>query len=59
MYKEGAIMAEGSGIVVDQGKWEWSEMWKKEDWWAIWIGFFLLVAAVCLFPPFRRNEGNH
>ncbi len=44
-------MAEGSGIVVDQGKWEWSEMWKKEDWWAIWIGFFLLIAAMFIYFP--------
>lgn len=44
-------MAEDSGIVVDQGKWEWSEMWKKEDWWAIWIGFFLLIAAMFIYFP--------
>jgi len=44
-------MAEGSGIVVDQGRWAWSEMWKKEDWWAIWIGFFLLIAAMVVYFP--------
>ena len=44
-------MAESNGIVVDQGRWEWSEMWKKEDWWAIWIGFFLLVAAMFVYFP--------
>ncbi len=44
-------MAEGRGIVVDQGKWEWSEMWKKEDWWAIWIGFFILIAAMLVYFP--------
>jgi uncharacterized membrane protein YadS len=44
-------MAEGSGIVVDQSKWEWSELWKKEDWWAIWIGFFLLIAAMFIYFP--------
>jgi hypothetical protein len=44
-------MAEGNGIVVDQGRWEWSEMWKKEDWWAIWIGFFILVAAMFIYFP--------
>jgi len=44
-------MAEGNGIVVDQGRWEWSEMWKKEDWWAIWIGFFLLIAAMVIYFP--------
>ncbi len=44
-------MAEDSGIVIDQGKWEWSEMWKKEDWWAIWIGFFILIAAMLVYFP--------
>ena len=44
-------MAESSGIVVDQGRWEWSEMWKKEDWWAIWIGFFILIAAIFVYFP--------
>ena len=28
------------------GKWEWSELLKKEDWWAVWLGFFLLVAGM-------------
>jgi len=39
------------GIVADQGKWEWSEMWKKEDWWAIWIGFLILVAGMFVYFP--------
>lgn len=38
-------------IVVDQAGWEWSEMWKKEDWWAIWIGFFILIAAMFIYFP--------
>ena len=40
-----------SDIVVDRGKWEWSEMWKKEDWWAIWLGFALLIAGLIIFLP--------
>ena len=44
-------MADNNGIVVDQGRWEWSEMWKKEDWWAIWIGFFLLIGAMFIYFP--------
>ena len=44
-------MAEDSGIVVDHGKWEWSEMWKKEDWWSIWVGFFILIAAMLIYFP--------
>ena len=43
-------------IVKDVGKWEWSEMWKKEDWWAIWLGFFLLLLGVVLYFP---SAGEH
>ncbi len=38
-------------VVKDVGKWEWSELWKKEDWWAIWLGFFILVAGAVLYFP--------
>jgi len=46
-------MAEDNGqeIVQDVGKWEWSEMWKKEDWWAIWLGFFILIAGMVVYFP--------
>ncbi len=46
-------MAENSGkdIVVDIGKWEWSELWKKEDWWAIWLGFIILIAGMLVYFP--------
>jgi uncharacterized membrane protein YadS len=41
----------GSKIVKDVGKWEWSELIKKEDWWAVWLGFFLLIAAMFIYFP--------
>ena len=25
---------------------EWSSLWKKEDWWACWIGWFILILAI-------------
>ncbi|MBD5538988.1 MAG: putative sulfate exporter family transporter [Desulfovibrio sp.] len=37
-----------SDIVIDRGKSQFSDLWKKEDYWAIWIGLFLLIVAVCL-----------
>ncbi|MDY0360671.1 MAG: putative sulfate exporter family transporter [Desulforegulaceae bacterium] len=40
-----------SDIVQDVGKWEWSEMWKKEDWWAIWLGFIILIAGAVIYFP--------
>ena len=32
----------------------WSELWKKEDYWAIWLGLFLMVVSLIFFlgnPP--------
>ncbi len=37
-------------------KWRWDELWKKEDWWAIWLGFGLLVAGLVIYLP-RGPEG--
>jgi len=42
---------QGNEIVVDKGKWEWSEMWKKEDWWAIWLGALILIVGCVIFLP--------
>lgn len=41
---------ENGTIVVDRAKSQWSDLWKKEDYWAIWIGFFIL--AVAMFTVF-------
>ena len=38
-------------VVRDIGRWEWSEMWKKEDWWAIWLGFVILLAGILIYFP--------
>jgi uncharacterized membrane protein YadS len=46
-----AEQSDSSQIVVDVGKWEWSELFKKEDWWAIWLGFFLLFAGAIIYFP--------
>jgi uncharacterized integral membrane protein (TIGR00698 family) len=50
---------EKSEVVVDRGKWEWSELWKKEDWWAIWLGFIILIVGLIIFlprPPAEMHE---
>lgn len=39
------------GMVVQRGKWEWSEMWKKEDWWAIWLAAIILIVGLIIFLP--------
>jgi uncharacterized integral membrane protein (TIGR00698 family) len=28
----------------------WTELWKKEDWWAIWLGLGIVAVALVLFP---------
>ena len=38
-------------VVRDVGKWEWSELIKKEDWWAIWLGFVILIAGMIIYFP--------
>jgi uncharacterized integral membrane protein (TIGR00698 family) len=37
-------MASNKGI-------DWSSVWKKEDWWACWIGWFLLLLAIIALLP--------
>ncbi len=27
----------------------WHELWRKEDWWAIWLGLGIVVVAYALF----------
>ena len=39
---------ENSNVVVDRAQSHWSDLWKKEDYWAIWLGFALLIAAICI-----------
>ncbi|UCC33685.1 MAG: putative sulfate exporter family transporter, partial [Candidatus Bathyarchaeota archaeon] len=31
---------------------DWSSLWKKGDWWAVWIGLFILALAVLGAIPF-------
>ena len=40
-----------SDVVIDRGASAWSDLWKKEDYWAIWIGFFLLILGLLIFLP--------
>ena len=46
----------GNDIVVDKGQSKLSDLWKKEDYWAIWLGFFLLMVGMIIFLP-RQPEG--
>lgn len=33
------------------GKTNWSSLWKKEDWWAVWVGFFILLLGIARWLP--------
>ncbi len=39
----------GNEVVVDVAKSQLSDLWKKEDYWAIWLGFLLLVFGIVVF----------
>ncbi|MDL2286598.1 YeiH family protein [Desulfococcaceae bacterium OttesenSCG-928-F15] len=36
-------------IVIDDGRARWSDLWKKEDYWAIWLGFAVILLGFVLF----------
>ncbi len=37
------------GAVVQPSSSGWNELWRKEDWWAIWIGLGIVLVAYILF----------
>lgn len=46
-------------VVVDEGKSSWSDLWKTEDYWAIWLGFALLIiGAIIYLPRTPRKHGR-
>jgi uncharacterized membrane protein YadS len=40
-----------SGVVIDSGKGKISDLWKKEDYWAIWLGFVILLLGALIYFP--------
>lgn len=38
-----------SDIVIDDGRAKLSDLWKKEDYWAIWLGFILLGIGLYIY----------
>ena len=45
-----------SDVVIDRAEGNISDLWKKEDYWAIWLGFAILVVGMIIFFP-RGPEG--
>ena len=47
---------EPSEVITDEGRQRLSDLWTKEDYWAIWLGFALILAGALIFLP-RPPEG--
>jgi hypothetical protein len=43
-------------VVTSQAKSSFSDLWQIEDYWAIWLGFLLLILGAVLFFP--RGPAN-
>jgi len=43
---------ESSGVVIDHGKSQWSDLWKKEDYLAIWLGFIIIAVSILAYTTF-------
>ncbi len=48
--------AQPSDVVIDRGQSRLSDFWKLEDYWAIWLGFFLLIAGMVIYFPNRPDD---
>lgn len=42
-------MSQDSNIVIDQGKSAWSDLWTKEDYLAIWLGFIIIAVSILAY----------
>jgi len=38
-----------SEVVKDRGSSKWSDLWKMEDYWAIWLGVIILIVGMAIF----------
>jgi len=49
MAQETANDMDNSNVVIDQGKTSWSDLWKKDDFLAIWFGLAFCFLALYLY----------
>jgi uncharacterized integral membrane protein (TIGR00698 family) len=49
-------MAQDSNVVVDHGQSQWSDLWKKEDYLAIWFGFAVILVCIIAYFSFGPKE---
>lgn len=50
--EEKKIMAQDSSVVVDHGQSKWSDLWTKEDFLAIWLGFAIILVSMIAYFNF-------
>ncbi|MBW1898488.1 MAG: putative sulfate exporter family transporter, partial [Deltaproteobacteria bacterium] len=59
MTEENLDIDHDEQFVVDRATSSWSDLWKKEDYWSIWLGFLLLIFGLVVFfnnPPEGMND---
>jgi len=49
-------MAQDTNIVIDRGQSRWSDLWTKEDYLAIWLGFAVIAACILAYFNFGPKE---
>jgi len=47
---------QNADVITCQAKSSFSDFWKLEDYWAIWLGFLLLIIAIAIYFP--RGPAN-
>ena len=48
---EEKVESKESQVVVDKAGGQLSDLWKKEDYWAIWLGFIILIVGFIIYIP--------
>ena len=46
---------QGTDIVRDRAQSSVSDLWKKEDYWAIWLGFTILILGLIIYLPLKPD----
>jgi len=49
--QEAKTVDASSEVITDKAETKLSDLWKKEDYWAIWLGFLLLAIGMIIFLP--------
>jgi hypothetical protein len=36
-------------------KWDWSDLRRKADWWAVWLGLCIIIAGMAVYFPYKSK----